>query len=508
MTEQHLLYANQFQGFVTEFLTGIVIAIVVAFVLTYTVRKVSQMTIPTSALAYWSAVVHSVVTVVISWGLLVTSASFNMSFTYHFMSNIPDFADIAAALMYASAAINLSAGLLYKGTMEAYQEKRYGVMAFLGLFSSIILFYSLVAASSVLTTGDEKSKFDVETEELRRTALSADIKAEKSSYSAALSNSKNSAELRRLGAMKIPNANGAKVSLASHCKASSRWYSRNPNCQRYLDLKSGNSGNSDIASARMDKDANIAKLTHEIVSSRENQPTVMKAKIGDIILKTSVVILLFSLALELTILGVVIYRTLFLKLPAPPSLKTAKKSQTKPQKTRSQTINKSSRSGRSERSTNKNNDLRGVKDGSDNVVDLANDYGLTRVELALNEVFPRGKNSNLKAISTEQIHGLITELARHNATKPIIADKIKAMIKDHTGTGVGKPKVLDAMNDEEISDVVLIEQVDTTKRYYFRRVEQHNDASTENINDHGEGDSPGSSGGKGVGGLPTSRSLY
>lgn len=321
--------------------------------------------------------------------LLCGSAWFNYDFTYTVLYSYLGYAAFIPALLMS--AVNLSAFYVDMDIIRAAKSKQYLSTLVWCFIRAMIIVYSVVAASSVLNTSQEKAKYIHNT---------ADIKAQQISNETAkaeLNKNKLLTSIRSDSVGQIFNAKGQAVAF-KYCTEGS-YYSNQQPCRNYLDSMA----NSGAQEAYLDTyNSNLQKT----IDLRESLPLVMQPIGG---FSVELIFKIIAFLLDACALALVLYSEYYAdKIPPLP-----RPSGTEGVKPPTGTTKKAVQSDK-----------------------LDNELVIGRRVL-----------SGLDDVSDKHIGELIVELHKENYGKPLSANALNKIIKDSIGHTKNKADILDVMND-------------------------------------------------------------
>lgn len=431
--------------------------------------------------------------------LILFSAAINSTYALEIIKAYPEYKEHEGLAAVLLGCVNFAA-IWAAFAVERAKVRKEGPLAVARIYAgwSVIVIFSLVTASTMLATGNDRI--------IKMNTIAADYKLLNDEK---IQNNKESikappirsASVSATGNKMTTNSNGARVRVSSVCK-SGNWYAKNREpCRNYLAALD--------ASGTAARNANLrsqnTSLLEDSIQRKESAPVPLNSSFGPIQIPFSWMALVVALVIEIAAglsLGQAMQMGAFREsidggVTLPPSRsQTGSNNGSQTKKKRSQKKTGGSQTAEKKGSGNKINDLSEVNEGLDKTSDHVSKTDYKGAKLALNNAIAGLKGSEIK---DDHLKDLIAELCRENAGDRIVAKRISALIKSHTGVGVGNERLLFIFNDPEMSDYVLKKNVDGSKNYFFRetKYDEKPDIGTVQSGQDGAGEQ----------GLPSSREV-
>lgn len=408
---------------------------------------------------------------IVGWGLVVASATFNGIYTYGLLVGMPGYEKLALIGSVFAVAVNLAGGIMLQASAKSFSNGRKlkGFGYALGYLP--IVAYSLLAANSVLLTGDANTRHKSEVATAKQEGMKLKIEAYRSDINS-LAATGNSAALADVPTY-MQNSNGIKVRVSSLCKVGN-WYAKNqPACQQYLAAKNSNANASVVSANRHE----IAGLQDDIATSLSSTVIPLQSSFFGYSVPPSIATLALALAIELAAIGCLVYVVLDIGLPPALPVKRARsKSEKKQADSRSEEyFERSDKPSGSRRSGGSVSDGAGngdVNNGLDNdskddekEADRVNPGYYQGGSIAAKKIF---NSTNVSKVTLDQFNGFLFEIAKANPHKPAVANQVIAELRYQVGCGIGKPAALKAIQDSH--EFILTEDRGGSNSYIFKAV--------------------------------------
>lgn len=405
---------------------------------------------------------------VIGWGLVLASALFNYTYTLELLSGMLGYEELAKTGAVFAVAVNLAGGMALQASARAYAKGKWFKCAGYVVGYLPIVAYSLLAANSVLLTGDATTRQKAKATELMQSASNSEIRAIRKKNKV-LSSGANNAALRNVPSHML-NSNGARVSVATHCKEGN-WYAKNQvACRDYLYAKK----NSGAALAISNNQFEIVAIEKENARLEAEKVTPLQSSFFTLEVAPDVATMALALAVELAAIVSLVY--VALDIGNPPTLPTPKNPKKLSRSTRSEDpkVQASDSSGLERSSGSVSNGAgdsevkKGLQGSKRKDADHGTDSYYEGGTIAGNKVF---QGQEIEVITDAQLEAFIYEIAVSNPHKPAVANQLISELRKQTGKGVGKAKVLEAIKS---ADCVLTKNNGSTNSYIFRAINNEN----------------------------------